>query len=276
MKGILLAICICIFFVFSSQSQILYTDIIPDTTLITGTNTSELDLDINQDGTMDFKFWVGTYVDFCCTYYRSSISAIDTSSRIGMEPVSPMYCFPALMDSGEVIDNSLWWGLSTYINYNEYMYGCPGIIDSLKYYPVRLFYSGNYYFGWIRFFTTVVYPNPTGYTLITVHDMAINMTPNQPIVAGQILTGLNEGSVHNQLLTFPNPSGEFINILIPNRTNISWQLYLYNDLGGLIYQKRIMENDLAPKISLSDYPQGLYHLLLTNGVDKYCTGIIRM
>ena len=61
----------------SANAQIVYTDIIPDTTL---SNPGNYNLDLNNDGQIDFTFYVHQY-PFTCGGGGCPVSVIDLTSR---------------------------------------------------------------------------------------------------------------------------------------------------------------------------------------------------
>lgn len=72
-----------------------------------------------------------------------------------------------------------------------------------------------------------------------------------------------EGLIFNNLenvIIFPNPTGDFISISgIPSENNI--KLLLYDMNGRLVLSKKI-DSSSADKIDISNYPSGIYNLLL--------------
>lgn len=90
----------------------------------------------------------------------------------------------------------------------------------------------------------------------------------QPIISGNTLcnvgisNGISEKSKNSNINVFPNPNnGEFY--LQLNTVNENVKLEIENSLGQLILKKAI--NDLNTKISLVNYPNGIYFIKIIEG-----------
>lgn len=253
-------------------SQILYTDLIPDTTvMVTSEDTVAVcfQIDINQDSVPDFTLCNLHHYEFhtaaCCHFFTNWIAAIDTNSKIAG---GSDLCTTAGLDSGALIDNNFLWNSFTYLNYQNAYYGCVQP-PSPKFYPVKLFKNGNYYFGWLRIYSDGIV---NFYSTITLFDMAINLTPNQSISAGQMTTGIAGNNQDlNVLNTFPNPSNGSFSIQIPEQSNKEkkWTLVIFNNLGTMVRKIPVDSNQTRISVSLVNESKGIYHCLLFNGVNSY-------
>lgn len=168
----------------SASAQIMYTDITPDDT-ISG-NGGTYNLDLNNDGTIDFNFSISSSSSsFMGIIFSSqSISVSPTGSNSILQ--DPSY-YPYALNNGSAINNAGNW--STYgllaqhlfISYfgstYNYSYGnWQGATD--KYLGLRISVGGNTLYGWARL---TVLSN----SAFIIHDYAVETTPNTPINAGQ-------------------------------------------------------------------------------------------
>ena len=253
-----------------AHAQILYTDIIPDTTImaITGDSTC-FEMDINQDTILDFSFCVydrfENHPPSCCHWFESLIAANDTNSKI-----ADSICAIAL-DTGEYIDNNFSWASGTYLHWEVYQFGCGEF--STKFYPVKLFKNGNYYFGWFSAHATGMV---NFFGTITLFDMAINLTPNEGIYAGQTtgIPGINHDM--NYLNAFPNPNEGNFTIQIPGqvKSGRKWTLVIFNNMGMIVRKIQSDTNQSRISVSLEQEVKGIYHCLLSDGINNFHSNVI--
>jgi Secretion system C-terminal sorting domain len=204
MKSILLKLFLsgtfCLFFIQSSNAQVIYTDVVPDIQI--DSINSVYHLDLNNDAIVDYNinYTTGTISGSCRgTTYNSTalyikITPLD-SNEVGTNATSPFY--PKVLPLGSWIDSAaftwkntanqllaekIWscrtfprgcqsgcWA-STYVgNWNN---------TSNKYLPLRLHVGSQVYYG------CVCLSVPNGVTNATIIDYAYNSSPGQPIWAG--------------------------------------------------------------------------------------------
>ena len=202
MKTNILLVTLFLSSIISTNAQVLYTDIIPDTTL-NGVmdSTTFLRFDINHDNISDFEISLRTWFAWaspsccasgCCDCTEGNIYSLDTNSKIGL--VDTLYaggpCRHLTVDSGfQINNNSLYWRSK-----GELEYSCSAIQifcrQGKRFIPIKLYLNGNYYYGWIR----IIY--------YTFYDMAISLSPNAPIFAGQTVIGISETENNSKLKSF--------------------------------------------------------------------------
>jgi Secretion system C-terminal sorting domain len=230
-----------------AKGQILYTDFTPDLTMTIPPfdSSSYLSIDINQDGINDFRYSLYRWYTFgspnCCDCSQQTIYVLDTNSKVGW--VDTLYAFGPCRHGtiavGATIDDpSLYWRNSTQLSYSCQLLSC---FQSKYYIPIKLYLGGNYFFGWIHFSGT------------TIYDMAINLTPNQPISAAQITTGLNEDFETINVDVYPNPFNEQLNINL--KSNETSEIILYD-----ISSRKIKHQNFKNSISITtiELEKGIY------------------
>lgn len=278
MKKVLILYLILVMFIpNNAHSQILYTDVIPDTTLtiINATTIPSYYFDINQDGTNDYRISLNAWHQFgsptCCDCYSNSLIALDTNSKIAWRDTGVFngpYCTEISLDSGLLINNRFKWFIGVQLNYY-----CPPMSihcyqpATPKYYVLKFYYNNNFYFGWVRLQSDLY--------SVTIFDYAINLTPNQTFITGQIVASDTTISNPFQFNIQPNPtSGDFV-ITLPYyflaEKNLTLCIY---DITGKLIQREIMEvSEGEIKVRPLHKTKGIYNVTLSNN-KKICSGRI--
>ncbi len=178
------------------DAQIMYTDVNPDLVI----QNSYFNLDLNNDGVVDFG--LGNYHfgngGFTCPYeceFESSNHSIATISAIGQNGViiestsSSGYQLVVPFGIGQTINgnwdngngfilrsdlNEDFWGCSS--SFNSFSLGVGHFGNTDRFIGLRVFSSGNYYYGWARV-------KLNGGNEIVLKDYAIN-TQGMPAQAG--------------------------------------------------------------------------------------------
>ena len=76
-----------------------------------------------------------------------------------------------------------------------------------------------------------------------------------------------------KLMIYPNPTANFVNILIEEKMiEKNLQINIYNLVGNLIFTKPL--SNLNTKIDLNNYSKGMYNFVLTNQKDINITNKI--
>ena len=187
----------------SANAQIVYTDVIPDSTMLDnfpiGLNTKNYNLDLDNNANDDF---------ILTAYYGPSILG-GTPSMVYASPLNGNALkdtlttgnVPIPLQLNAVIDSNLllqqsWQTSGSHTLRESGGIGPVGLWNNLSdyYLGLRLLQSGQTYYGWVR-----LRVNVTGsYASVIVRDYAYNSIPNQPILAGQtIATGIIENSSAN-------------------------------------------------------------------------------
>ncbi len=201
-----------------AEAQIIYTDIIPDRSLITAGPYDTLHLDVDGDLTTDFVFNVSfsyssygsadnfnhigiqglmgdriaytfastnIYTNFS-SYLVASPSA-DLAKQINLaSPIGPTLNFKNV---AELFNQECF--NAPYSSVGDYCWTVGLPLNTTKYIGFRLKMGPLKYYGWMRVAVKNipgVYPVPTS---VFIYDYAINWTPNTPINAGAGLVCLN-------------------------------------------------------------------------------------
>jgi hypothetical protein len=183
-----------------ANSKIIYTDVTPDSAILS--TTDSFNLDLNNDGITDFVFKRTTRGGECGGddlfgygyRYYINLSVVPGNEKNGVITYAL-----ALDSSADIISESLWTTVSqTLING---MFASSGRCNGLpanpsgdwinvmdKYLGLKFMKDNNTYYGWARLSSS--YTRKQGSVFITsgqltLKDYAFNSIPNQPILAGQ-------------------------------------------------------------------------------------------
>lgn len=182
----------------TTKADIVYTDI-NDVTF--SNNGQFYDLDLNNDGTPDFKLDITKINNIISSYYYSSYSFYIVGVKYNAVALQPLNTNEAVVSGGLYIDvlnqntpinqaanwnanqNNLGYFLSYYYsnywsNSNSATSNGPWNNTQNKYIGLKLKVSGNTYYGWVRLDVANLYDN------FTVKDYAFQDAPNIPIKAG--------------------------------------------------------------------------------------------
>ena len=258
----------------SVNAQIVYTDIIPDTTL---SNPGNYNLDLNNDGQNDFTFY-GHLSPFTCGGGGCPRSVIDlTISPTSFSWVSDSASnLVGKLNLGDSINaaSPLWTNALSQILFKKGAtcvtsvscasppYGqaptslpSSGIWNNVidKYVALKIQVSTNIYLGWARLDVgSIGWP-------VTIKDYAYNSFPNQPILAGQtVATGINENSFASSINIFPNPATTQLTIY-NGKLKIE-NVTIYDLTGREAYNENHQTPNANSEISIdvSKFPAGVY------------------
>lgn len=171
---------------------ILYQDINPDTTLAYEIEVLNQDpykcqgdfsypVDLDQDGTDDFEIsgstWPGHFDHVGVMWYNdheTKVVALHQNAFIALSTDHDMCCETAL-ENGDPIGDQFQWADKARISFvlTESFVGCSWNSDYLA---IKLVKEGHSIFGWIDL---------DGNETPTVKDMAVNLTVDKKILAGQ-------------------------------------------------------------------------------------------
>lgn len=165
---------ILFFSVIIANAQIVYTDVIPDST-----STGSYNLDLNNDGTTDFLI----------AHTTSGGACNHINDYLKISPQNGSKCSVKKRAADEVISSSLSYSAAdeqTMVAYRWVRgpYGCVLNFDGNwdwavdGYLALELVVSGNSYYGWARL-------NTNGAFSFTIKDYAFNSKPDSSILAGQ-------------------------------------------------------------------------------------------
>jgi len=251
----------------TANAQIIYTDIFPDTLL---TYPENYDLDLNNDGQIDFTFY-GSQDSLICA---CGSGTIDTSK---ISPTSLSWVSdsingqPAKWNSGDLINASspLWTNAPSQILFHKgggcssrpcsplggfYVRGTTlGIWSNVadKYLALKIQVSGSIYYGWARLDV-----DSSGF-LITIKDYAFNSIPDQTILAGQTMTtGIIENSFASSINLFPNPADNHLSIHLGS--NNSKVQVTITDITGKVIYTTIATDTQKVEVNTNDFAEGIY------------------
>jgi hypothetical protein len=256
----------------SANAQIVYTDIIPDTVL---TNPGNYNLDLNNDGQIDFTFYGHLYAFTCggggCPVSVDSSTISPTSLNWVSDTVNGQV---AKLNSGDLINASspLWTNDPSQALYIiratcAFQVACVsppfgtrptqlmpnGIWSNVseKYVALKIQVSGNIYYGWARLDVGFL-GNP-----ITIKDYAYNSIPNQPILAGQTnATGIIENSFASSINLFPNPADNHLTIALGS--NNKKAEVTITDITGKVIYKTTATDVQKIEVNTEDFAKGIY------------------
>jgi Secretion system C-terminal sorting domain len=230
-----------------------YTDLVPDDTVTENQSQgSHLiygaeNLDINNDGIVDFVININQYNSPMAMGSNSGIGSANATNKVLVNTVNK--AIPDTLHINDSICNTaIWKSGGRFIDaFSEF--DSAGVhYDSSewrgltnKYIGLKLVNSVDSTFGWVQ---VSVSSNS-----VIIKDYGCgNIAPEPPAPPNS-----------SGIITYPNPTDEFINIYLP--TYSYYELKLYNDTGELIYDNAGHDY----KIDVSLLPSGIYFLrIITN------------
>ncbi len=266
----------------SANAQIVYTDVIPDSTMNCNVNftpcSENYNLDLDNDANNDFIL----------TAYRHHPPqiGIETYSNVTASPLNGNAVKDTLVNSiyvsiplqfNTVIDSNLLlqqsWQISGSQSLKNGMYGGGlvsdtvwGLWDSLSdyYLGLRLLQSGQTHYGWVRLRVDV----PSTYASLIVKDYAYNSIPNQPILAGQtVATGIKENFSSSSVSLYPNPATNHLTITLGSnnqkvvRKDSYGEVTIADITGKVIYSIPIVigtRETQKIEVNTKDFAEGIY------------------
>ena len=246
-----------IFFISISsllKSQIIYTDIIPDTVLIANSSSPfhYYYMDINQDSIIDFKFahfapslsWLNA--EIYCQYENSQDEAILTSGSV---PIASNYNSPIGASSGT-------WTNTVSGSSNSALFVPNGITD--KYLGLRIQLSGQWHYGWAKVDV------PSDASSYTIKSFAFNSVANQSINAGDtgISTLVSSLTKENDFNVFV--SGTKLYVDFSNNDYLGGNVSIYNIAGQEVESLTISQTIF--NVDINDLSKGLYIVAVKNDI----------
>jgi hypothetical protein len=246
--------------------QIVYTDISPDSTC--NADGENYNLDLNNDGTFDFQFrqiFNAAGSSSTPAYNKVGVEAFGSNMIAGS--ATGAYIYPLALNAGDSIKPSLTWNMGTnqsmgsYWGGPSYTYGnWPGVTN--KFIGLKISVGGSTYYGWARLDVA------TQGTAFTIKDYAYMNAPDQPILAGMMVTGIS--SEKQQSISIYNDNR---NIYINYPGMKSGDLvYIYDASGKEIRTSQMTEQNSI--ILLDTETPGIYFVRLTNNQHNYTQKII--
>lgn len=256
-----------LFSLSNANGQIVYTDVIPDSTMFCvdfPPCTKDYNLDLDNDMNNDFILTA-----YC---YNPPKKGEDTYSSVTVSPlngnavkdtlvnsvnVSIPLQFNAVIDSNMLLKQS--WqksgshSLKIEINgdFSDTVYGIWGSLADY-YLGLRLLQSGQTYYGWVRLSVEVTLAHAS----LIVKDYAYNSIPDAPILAGQIITGIAENISSSSIALYPNPASKHFTIALgSNNKKVDVAI---TDMTGKIFYSTTLNDAQKLEVNTEDFVEGIY------------------
>ena len=261
LKMFIASIVTAMMFSASANAQIVYTDVIPDTTVICLANgcTQSYNLDLNNDGLTDFLFKT-TYSGVRCP--RGSYGIVRSVSVVSQTPNRVM---PNMMSINNQIGSNLAFSDSTAtlrsVLTGSFCNGSSGNWTSTldHYLGLQITMGANTYYGWVRLNVGV-----SNIAYFSVKDYAYNSIPNEPIFAGQtIATGIDENTFASSINLFPNPANDHLTIALGSLSK-NVKVTIADITGKIIYTATTDETDKI-EVNTNEFAEGLYTVRIQTG-----------
>lgn len=261
MKTIMIiAICCISFSFYTTNAQIIYTDI-PDTSLVFPEdlgNSSGLSyiytFNINNDSTFDVKFVLShheyLFENVIWVIYTATVGSNDTIATLENG------CVKLLEETDTINDSQPWYNMSVSpllfgrdyyqdkFDTDDWWCNSP---NSNKYCGLKLMFDGNIYYGWLRMSWSV--------SKVVVKDFAYNSTPDMMILAGQIeSSSINEINTNNHFNISKYNSQ--LEITSKKEDQKIERISIYNISGQCNRDKEV--NDYKALIDINDLQTGIY------------------
>ena len=246
----------------SANAQIVYHDIVPDTTITALYATYTYNLDLNGDGTTDFLIKAarprGRYPESPITSYTSiTPQGSNTFISTTLNTVKKLAF-------GDTISSNQAWHNTTFQYLKQWyqQFSIPPVTTNTGdwdnvvdgYVGLQLINGGQTYYGWVRMDVSV----STSFASMTIKDYAYNSIPNQPIFAGEttIATGIIENSFASSINLFPNPAENHLTITLGSN-NKKVEVSVADITGKIIYSTTASETQLV-EVNTKDFVEGIY------------------
>ncbi len=247
----------------AAHAQIIYTDVNPDITVDSTSNSVDIDLD--NGGVIDFSLIQQSGVTSAGSYAYNAVLTLPNPTT-GVNAIAEngsvgggVIALNAALNLNDTIDASLTWVTDT-VQFAAFVYPASasytvgnwvGVTD--KYFGLRFDLAGTTHYGWARFDVSA-----DGTTAV-LKDYAYDATANTAIPAGAMptTTGINELLAHNtQIYGFDNS----INVKLFN-TAIDGVITVTDVLGQQI--ANVIVTDATTTIEMSNAKAGVYFVTIT-------------
>jgi hypothetical protein len=237
-----------LFIAFNTQSQVVYTDVNPDSLV-----SSSYELDLNNDGTTEFLIEKTTDggIDIV-----QATGLSNQDSLIGYYAGFPAITgYPSALSSNEIID-----GTSTFVD-EGVMGGDHELImedadwpDGFnRYLGLKFNINGEVHYGWAKIKIS------TDYVAFTITEYAYNATAGAAINSGVVSVEENTSVI--EMTVFPNPVSENATLSFYLHDESSIDLSVY-DLSGkqILAESRKIEKPgkQAFQLNVSQWSSGIY------------------
>jgi len=224
-------------FTLTAQSQIVYTDVDPDSTIsasIMGGFDTNYSLDLNNDATIDFNLAVTAGILLHCGLEGSGCYGSAYVTPLSSCKVANSGGYPRALQVSEIIDSSLSWSDSPdqILRHITSGFACSSGFGNWsnpddRYLGLKIISGGYTYYGWVRLSVSI-----SCFASVTIKDYAFNSSPGSSIFAGETgLTASGDGSgllsENDPLKIYPNPfsNSATISFSLPASQNVSLKIY---------------------------------------------------
>ena len=227
-----------------ANAQIVYTDVIPDSTI--STNGGMYNLDLNNDGIIDFTFKVYHSVVGCAPLGYSHGSGWVRILPSGSNQVADTILnHPNPLNLNTVIGNGIsFWSNDSLQTLRSFFRNCgSSIVYSGYWIPTGDHYLGlkligNFatYFGWVRL---DVHAFSLAVIGVVIKDYAYNSIADQPILAGdtgRLQTSIPEMQTSMNFNLSPNPANDNFTLTL-NQAPSNATIQIFNAVGEIIYNE---------------------------------------
>ncbi len=247
-------------------AQVVYTDLNPDT-IVSATiqNPSvQYNLDLNNDGTIDFNIRHNNYEGFIQTEFYTNFGELGQIVTNGTGA-------PAALNINDNINSGQPnWVCTVGSSSNSALFmnanGANFVGQPDKFIGLKIKLSNQWHYGWV----SLSIPSDT--SKIIVKAYAYNQVPNASISAGQTTTGINDpySEEKNIISVFPNPFNFSATIQFHSvKDNV--EIDLYNLYGQKIKTMNCLSEDKIT-IERGNLNTGLYFYELKQNTKSLATG----
>lgn len=241
-----------------ANGQFQYTNI-PDSTI--NTNNGFFDLDLDQDGTPDFR--IRQYLDTGVAKTTTAIQiqpAVGSTNRVAGISFAN-FNYPFNVEAATMIDSATQWnGVGGNLN-NGYM---AFVVNGQANYPnsnwigplidgylgLEITKNGQKHYGWARLDVG------DSSRSFTVKDFSINLTPDSAMIVGYELLQVLEGDLSRVSFYFDNNQ---LHIQKPDGNN-PLHVYVIDISGRLIFEAKAIEEQST--FNIGHLPSALYIIQL--------------
>ncbi|MBK7667500.1 MAG: T9SS type A sorting domain-containing protein [Sphingobacteriaceae bacterium] len=228
-------------------------------------------VDINNDGELDFEISGGVTKMGALGFYRSlwvkPLLGTITSKQVASSIKSCTYtnnpytytvtaAMANMFNGGDLIDSTTTWDTSpAYLYTSQYAgpNGCSlqNFYSAPAYIGVRLICGNIKFYGWIKVKNLNFATTP--FIELQVESYAINKST---FICG---VGINEQSMSKNVLVFPNPTQNFLNIKFPEDIS-SVTISLTDITGKIVINDKIIAS--GESLNISYLSKGLYTVII--------------
>jgi hypothetical protein len=296
-----------------ASAQVVYTDITPDSVIhefspfppinpsITNYGSEIYDLDVNNDGIIDFRFLInGSDFDYSSPFdfLEASVDvdscSCDTRNEVVFDSINHQMVEVAPLSFGDQIFDPILQGQNYPFAHFDSIYNFSSLflfkyqlagyhfdyssgtsmnlgpwyhVSNNKYVGLKFYVNNAAYFGWVRISIYLMSGNP----YFTIHEYAYEASGGSITAgAGSSFTGIKENA-EADISVSPNPSrDEFVVTTAAGKTET---LTVFDSFGKLILQDQL--NNGKKLIESKSWAPGMYLLRFTDGEKTFTKKLIK-